>query len=107
MSKYYGKIGFAQTVNTAPGVWENTIVERYYKGDILTNIRRWEKGESTNDNINVSNKISIVANSFAIDNLYCMKYVELWGTLWKITEASIDHPRITISIGGVYNGEQS
>lgn len=104
MSKYYGKIGFAQTVNTAPGVWEDVVVERYYKGDILTNLRRWEKSDGVNDNINISNRISIVADSFAISNLYNLKYIEFTGSLWKVTDISVEPPRLVLSIGGVYNG---
>lgn len=107
MSKFYGKLGFAKAVETSPGIWEDEIVEKYYKGDIIKYSRRWEHGESANDNLNVSDRISIVADSFAVNNVYCMKYIELWGSLWKITEVSIDRPRIVLSIGGLYNGEQT
>lgn len=109
MAKFYGKIGFAQTLQTtvgqqSTGIWEDVIVEKYYKGDILRDTRRWDKGESVNDDLNISNKISIVADSFAVNNLYNMKYIQFMGAFWKVTEVSVEYPRLVLSIGGVYNG---
>ena len=56
-------------------------------------------------NINVANEISIVADPFANQNFHTMLYVEFMGTKWKITNVEVKRPRLTLTLGGVYNGE--
>lgn len=107
MAKYFGKIGYAEQVETAPGVWEEQITERQYYGDVVRNIRKLESSGDINDNINVSMEISIVADPHAIQNFHAMRYVEFMGSLWKITSVEVNYPRLILSIGGVYNGQQA
>lgn len=104
MNKFYGKIGYAITKETIPGVWVEQIVERSYYGDVIRNIRRLQSSENLNDNINVSNEISIVADAFANQNFHSMRYVEYMGTKWKVSSIEVKYPRLILSIGGVYNG---
>lgn len=107
MAKYFGKIGYAEQVETAPGVWEEQITERQYYGDVVRNIRKLESSGDINDNINVSMEISIVADPYAIQNFHAMRYVEFMDSLWKITSVEVNYPRLILSIGGVYNGQQA
>lgn len=108
MAKFYGVIGFASTVETDPGIWEETITERHYYGDVVRNMRMLQTPSSTvNDNVNISNEISIVADPYAELNVYAMRYVEFKGNKWKITNADINYPRITLTIGGLYNVQQN
>ena len=104
MNKFYGKIGYAISEETVPGVWVERIVERSYYGDVIRNIRRLQSSENLNDDINVSNEISIVADAFANQNFHSMRYVEYMGTKWKVTSIEVKYPRLILSIGGVYNG---
>ena len=104
MNKFYGKIGYAILEETVPGVWVEQIVERSYYGDVIRNIRRLQSSENLNDNINVSNEISIVADAFANQNFHSMRYVEYMGTKWKVSSIEVKYPRLILSIGGVYNG---
>lgn len=108
MAKFYGKIGYSITVEDSPGVWSPRIIARVYRGDVTRNNRRWQNGGSDklNDDFNISNTISVLADPFAFENFASMKYVEFMGTAWKITDAEIDYPRINLTIGGVYNGEK-
>ena len=106
--KYYGKIGYVENIETSPGVWtESKVVERVYTGDIIRNTRRRDSGENLNDDINISNEISIVADSFAHQNFHLLRYAEWMGTRWKITNVDVQPPRLILSLGGVYNGEQA
>lgn len=105
MAKYYGRIGFAETVETTPGVWDEVITERNYYGDVIRNSRRWENGESLNDNLIISNSISIVADDYAYTHFAYIRYVEWMGVLWKPTNVEIQRPRIILQVGGVYNGD--
>lgn len=103
MAKWYGKIGYAETVETEPGYWEENITERSYYGDVIRNSRRTQASEGTNDNVNVSNQLSIIADPYANENFHAMRYVEFMGTRWKVTDIEVQYPRLILTIGGVYN----
>ena len=105
MAKFYGAIGYATNVETRPGVWSEKIIEYKYSGDLLRNTRSLQSTNQLNDNINIANEISIVADPFANANIYAMRYVEYQGTKWKITNVSVQSPRLILTVGGVYNGE--
>lgn len=107
MAKFFGKIGFAQTEETEPGIWNNSIVEKDYYGDITRNTRRWNNGEGVNDNLDISNEISVVADKFAYDNLQAMKYIVWLNAKWKITNASVQYPRLVLSVGGMWNENET
>lgn len=107
MAKFYGVIGYVETKETAPGVWVEQITERNYCGDILRNTRRYNAGENLNDNIDVNNQISIVADAYAYQNFFAMRYISWMGSLWKITSVDVERPRLILTIGGVYNGNQT
>ena len=104
MAKFYGKIGFVKTAEQEKDIWVTTEDVRSYCGDLVRNQRRWETSNSVNEDLNVSNEVSIVADQFAYDNLNAMKWVEVLGSKWKINSVTIDYPRISLTIGGVYNG---
>lgn len=105
MAKFYGSVGYADTVETAPGVWEEGITERMYFGDLTRNTRRLQSSDTLNDDINVANEISIVADPFANQNFHKMRYVSFMGSRWKITNVEVQYPRLILTIGGVYNGQ--
>lgn len=102
MAKYYGKVGYAETVETRPGVWEEQITEREYYGEVLRNSKRFENSESLNDNLNIANSISIVADPFAYQNFHTIRYVEYMGTKWKVSMVDVQYPRLVLTVGGVY-----
>lgn len=105
MARFCGTVGFVRDFETAPDIWKGDTAERTYYGDVLRASHRWEGGgDKLNDDLNVSNRISIVADSFAIENVYCMKYVVFMGQKWKISEVETEYPRLILTIGGLYNG---
>ena len=103
MAKWFGKIGYAVTEETVPGVWKEQITEREYYGDLIRNNRRLQTADKVNDNIEISNEISIVSDPYANENFHSMRYVYFMGTKWKITSVDVQYPRLVLSIGGVYN----
>ena len=107
MAKYYGVIGYAETVETAPGVYEEQITERNYYGELVRNTRRLQTSDRVNDNINIANEISIIADPFATQNFHAMRYIEFMGAKWKITNVEVRYPRLILTIGGVYNGDKN
>lgn len=106
MGKFYGKIGYAITVEDPPnsGVWIDSIVEKHYYGDAQRYISNWENSGNVNDDLNINHKISIVADAFAYQNFSSIKYVEWMGVLWKVKSIEVERPRLILSIGGEYNG---
>ena len=104
MAKWYGKIGYATTGETEPGLWEEKIIERSYYGDVTSDRRKRQNSGGVNDDINIANVISIIADPFANQNCSSMVYVEFMGAKWKITEVEVQFPRLILTIGGCYNG---
>ena len=108
MAKFYGPIGFADTVETDPGIWEEQIVEHSYYGDIVRNTRKLQtSSNSVNDNVDVTNEISIVADPYAEQNMYAMRYIVFMGNKWKINSVEVNYPRLILTIGGLYNVQQN
>lgn len=105
MARFHGKVGYGETVETAPGVWEDTITEISYFGDVVRNTRRLrETGESINNDLSVGNSISIVADAYANEHFHAIRYVEWAGALWTISEVEVQSPRLLLRLGEVYNG---
>lgn len=107
MAKFYGAVGYGVTSNKGEGVWDQKIVERFYYGDVVRNSRKWEKGEQLNDNLNVSNSISILADAYAYDHFFAIRYVVWMGTKWKVSSVQVERPRLILEVGGVYNGPEA
>ena len=103
MAKFFGKIGYAELIETRPGVWDERITEKEYYGDLVRNTRRLQNSEYLNDDINITNEISIVADPFANQNFHAMRYVEFMGSKWKISNVEVQYPRLILTTGGVYN----
>ena len=100
--KFYGTIGYAVTEETAPSVWTENTKEVHYRGDILQFSRKLETA-GVNDNLNVSNRVSIVGDPFAFENFQNIKYVKWLDAKWKVSSVDVEFPRLILTIGGVYN----
>ena len=107
MARFHGVIGYGVSVETYPGVWEESVDERFYTGDVIRNARRLETGEKVNDDITVNNSISIVADAYANNHFFAMRYVEWMGVKWKIANVEVQRPRLILTIGGVYHGSSN
>jgi len=105
LAKFKGRVGYAETVDTGNGIWEHTIVERIYSGDITRNTRRYEETDKVNDNYILNNEISLVADPYAFANFHKLRWIELFGEKWRINTAEVNRPRIKITVGGVWNGQ--
>lgn len=102
--KFYGPVGFVEVIEKRPGVKTMVPVEYSYAGDVLKRSLRFQAGESVNDSIVPSQQISILADPYARSHAGSMKYVKWMGTAWKISEISVEYPRLILTLGGAYNG---
>lgn len=106
MARYYGKIGYAESVETRSGVWTDKITERNYNGNAIHNTNRWStSSESTNDDLSVNTQLSVIADPYAYQNFHLIKYAEFMGVKWKVNSVEVQRPRLILTLGGVYNGK--
>ena len=106
MARFFGEVGYGDTIETpsTSGVWVDIITEIQYFGDVIRNTRKLESGEYLNDDLSVGNSISIVADQYAIEHFFKIKYVRWAGVLWTVTQVEVRSPRLILSLGSVYNG---
>ena len=104
MAKTAGFIGYGVETEIKPGVWENGPVEKPFYGDLIRNSKRNTNGEGLNDNIVINNQISILADPYAREHFHQIIYVRFMGASWKVTDVTVELPRLILHLGGVYNG---
>lgn len=105
MAKFYGIVGFVYTSEGAPGVYVENAVEKNCFGDILRESKQWQGSGRVNDDINISNRLSIIADPYVENNLYALRYVVWMGSKWKVIDVDASNrPRLILTLGGVYNG---
>lgn len=103
--RYYGKIGYETSVEIADSVWEPRILEMQKYGDVIRNTTRREQSDRINDEITLSNRISVVVKPDELSNFQTIKYVEWLGCRWNVKSMEINFPRVILEIGGAYTGE--
>ena len=104
MAKFYGAIGYVENIETKPGVFKARVTERNYSGDLLRNTRDLQSSDKVNDDIKITNEIHIVADAYADDHFYAIRYAKFRGVKWKVTKVEVRHPRLILTLGGLYNG---
>lgn len=107
MSKFYGAIGYVITEDIGSGVYKPKTFERMSYGDMLSNSRRMSNSNTINGDITIQNKLSIIADPYSLVHLESIKYVEWLGVKWTVESIEVNAPRLFLTLGGVYNGEQT
>ena len=105
MAKFYGAVGYIEDVETSPDVHVEKPIERMYKGDLVSNSRSLQSNDYLNGKVTISNEISIIADAYAYNHIFAMRYVKWMGAAWEVTKVKVERPRLILSLGGVYNGE--
>lgn len=111
MARFYGVVGYWMPGHedpNDPGVWKPAaIVEKNYYGDVLKHNRRWDAGEGVNDDLSVTNRISIVADDETFAHCSGIRYVRWMNAYWKVVSFDVERPRIILNLGGVWNGDKA
>jgi hypothetical protein len=102
--RFSGNVGYGINTEIRPGVWQDVITEKSYFGDVVRNSRHLQTGEAVNDDLTVSNSVSIVADAFGLDHIFAIRYVVWQGSRWKVSDVEVARPRLILRLGGVYNG---
>lgn len=103
MAKWCGEIGFTEYQETTPGVWEEVIVPKHYRGELIINRNAVKNNSVINDEITVSNQIRIISDQYANLNSHKIKYVTFMNNKWKVMSVSVEHPGLLLTLGGSYN----
>lgn len=104
MAKFFGEVGYAQSVEVRPGVWKDVITERKYYGDEVRPTRRLDEVEKVNFDISTNTSLSIMADAYANEHFFAIRYVKWAGVYWTVTSVDPMRPRLLLRLGGVYNG---
>jgi hypothetical protein len=104
MAKFYGKVGYGQSLDAGAGVYADAIIEKQYYGDVVRDTRQIVEGDDLNPDLNVQNSISIIADAYAEEHFIAIRYVEWAGVLWTVSSVDVERPRLLLRLGGVYNG---
>ena len=107
MAKWYGVIGFAEPKEIRPGIWDDVITERTYYGQVHQTTRRTQPASQVLDNIEVTNRISILADPFVEQNSHLIRYLTFMNTRWEVSSIEFKYPRLVMTVGGVYNGPKA
>lgn len=103
MAKFSGNVGYEVDVEAEPGLWVQGPTLRQYYGDVSRTSSRYQNADKLNDDLSLSMEISIIADKFAYENFSHIRFVEYMGTKWRVSNVEVRHPRLILSIGGVYN----
>ena len=110
MGKFSGLIGFvSNSGETYPGsgIYDTSVIERTYCGDIQKATNRYPSDSSIATTLKLDNIFSFVMDPYIYANHGNIAYIIYSGTCWKVEKIDIQRPRITISVGGVYNGPKA
>lgn len=103
--RYYGRIGYWDNIEVKPGLFENTMIYKTYKGDVIRNYKRNQDGSKVNSDLSVNNLISIVADPYAREHFFKIKCVEWQGAMWKVSSVEVQWPRLNLELGGLLDEE--
>jgi len=104
--RFSGKIGYgiSSESETAPGVWKvDDYTEKDAIGEYVKNVNRQTPSNKVNNDISVSNVISVVSDPYSRANFRFIKYVIIDDVKWIVLSAEVDYPRLIITLGDVYN----
>lgn len=106
MARYYGAIGYGHQTEVPPGsgIHKDVISERQCSGDVLTDSVKSGGDDKVNSDINLGNSFSVLLDGYALENIGAMRYIVWYGGRWSIADVKVQHPRLIIRVGGLYNG---
>lgn len=104
MNKWYGNVGYVETAEVQPGIWDEQETVRPYYGEFVKKSSKFQVSGEVNDDRDVSVELSIVADPYSDLHFCSIRYVEFGGVKWKVNTVEPRRPRLILSLGGEYNG---
>ena len=108
MARYSGMVGFGQTKPNTKGQMVDYIQERHMTGEIVRDSYRHTQGtDKVNPDIVLVNTIRLLADWYAEQHFLDIRYVRYMGKPWKVQSIQYERPRITVTLGEVWNGSET
>ena len=101
--KWFGQIAFA-TQTTQDGITTDDLTVRDYYGEVLRASKRDDANHIALD-FTVNNRISIVADPFAMNTFHSIAYITFMGAKWRVSGVEVQYPRLIFDLGDVYAEE--
>lgn len=102
MSKFFGMIGFVQTRETEPGIWEQKVEERLFSGDITQTSASWNDAQRINGDLELNHTLSLVCDNYLTQNMFALRYVNYLGRRWSVRSIEVRSPRMILVLGKEY-----
>lgn len=103
--KYVGNIGFlSSNTEVTGGIATQPIISKRYFGEIITTSSRLQTQDKINPDVTINNSIAILLDGYLNNNLSNIVYVEFLNKKWSVSSIELRHPRVILSLGGLYNG---
>lgn len=100
--KWYGDIGFNDYVEVERGVYDPTVVVKHFFGDVIQPSWREQQGDKINADLQVTNKLSVVADPFIQNNFHKIAYVTFGGAKWTVSSVTVEDKRLILALGSLY-----
>jgi hypothetical protein len=104
MSKFAGLVGYVTQEESAPGVWTQVDKTSKMKGDIIRQSSSSQNGDKINSDVALSHRVSLLGDSYAFNNYFAIKWIQIDGRKWQVTSVELQRPRIILTVGGLWNG---
>lgn len=104
MTRYAGLVTYITQVETVPGVWTDSVNSNFMRGDVLRLGASVQNGDKVNNDVTLNHRVSLVADEYALGNYHDIKYIEIDGREWRVDSIEVQHPRIIVTLGGLWNG---
>jgi len=102
--RYSGIFGFAESVETAPGVMTDVITEREFLGDVVQRTEAFNVQNSVLPEYRTTTSVSVLSDGVLAENYRSLRYISYMGENWSVASAVYQHPRLVVYIGDRYNG---
>lgn len=101
--RYSGVVGFIEKeIETEPGVFTTGYREHHVTGTLLSSSQNNRNNSSINNELSISNRLSIVADRYTYQNMRNIRYVSFMGETYYVTSITELRPRLTLEMGDVF-----
>ena len=104
--KWFGNIGFKEVTEDEPGLWVPHVIPKAFYGDVVKDYAKELQANTINADLQVSNKLSVVADQYLQNNFHKIAYVEFGGAKWKVSVVEVNFPRVSLTLGSLYLEEE-
>lgn len=103
MARFSGKIGYGHS-KKEHGISELVITERTLMGNVNDISMKYSDSEVVVGKVRPMHSVSVVMDSYALENIPAIRYVTWLGVRWTVVDIKVQHPRLVLRLGEVYNG---